>query len=717
MSRRLVMLRNRRTPSAPRWVDRRAMADRLATFRRRAASRWARVRETFGADQRLIGVLAAASLFLQLRELDLATVSARMATTLATAASIARGEAAPLVGLAADRGLYHPAALPWLLAVPALLSRDPRVALALVSLANIAGMAGLYALVRRYHGRRAAFVAALFWVVNPWNVANVRSADAAALLPVAAVALLCGLYLGIVDRRPWGWTLAAAATGAMAALSLWGVPLAAGLALAVLLYARRVAWLHLLLGLCIALLAQSLYLYAGNLTRYAALRGALTDGAQGQGFWDGLEAVVHAAGGFFAGEDLPGLLTRTLPEALHWPETSRLGGWLGWLAVASLLALVPLGVRAWGHWKARRDPAIYLIPALCALGPAVALASLPLTASAGGVAALLPMGCVAAGVILVRLTGTPGRPRAWRRSAALVAQGATGFLLVALVAWQGAGIVYGQQNSASDEDAVRAGGVPLHFWRSTARMAQREAQKAGASQVWHLRQADAPEALDGALLPYLIGRRPRYVALAPGAAFLPAGRTGVYLRAGLASAAAADGGIPTGDEAGLVLGPEGTAQASVTVAEARSVDSILAEIPSEADAGYECGLRLLGYDWPADAAAGQTVVLRTWWTLDEISAVERTRAHRVTSRIETLDGTVIAEASGLGLAERDWSEGYLLVQQHGLSLPARIPDGELRLIVEAAALDASGVPVPARDDVVGETVAILGTVRVAQPGP
>jgi len=144
-----------------------------------------------GPGLRTGAALGALALTLQLRALDSVPVSTRMADTLATAGAIARGAAAPLQGPAVWRGAAHPALLPWLLSIPAALSRDPRLALGMLAVLNVAGLLGLYALVRRYHSGRAALLAAAVWLVNPWNAWWVRTADPAALLrswPAAPIA-------------------------------------------------------------------------------------------------------------------------------------------------------------------------------------------------------------------------------------------------------------------------------------------------------------------------------------------------------------------------------------------------------------------------------------------------------------------------------------------------------------------------------------------------
>jgi len=182
----------------------------------------------------------------------------------------------------------------------------------------------------------------------------------------------------------------------------------------------------------------------------------------------------------------------------------------------------------------------------------------------------------------------------------------------------------------------------------------------------------------------------------------------VRLRDGLT----ADTEAAPGEDSGLVVASGGEVEALLTVAEARPVDAVLDEIPVAAEVALPCGLRLLGYEWPADAAAGREAQVRTWWTFADAPAGERPCGRCVAVRLMDSSGTAVAEAAGLGLPEEHWAPGYLLEQTHILALPAGLPAGTLDLAVEVVALGESGVAAPAGEGTAGETVAVLGTVPV-----
>ncbi len=663
---------------------------------------------------RLCAFVTAVALYLRLRALDATPITPGLARALAAAASLAREGLLP----SSEAGAGHSAFLSYLFAVPALLSRDARWALALVGVLQVGGLAAFVALARRRYGPWAALVAGLLWAVNPWANLQVQGAGVAALLPVVTVASLGGLLWAVVDRNPWGWTLAAAALGAGAGLSPWGLALAAGLPLALVAYRRRVSWLHLLLGLCIGLLAAGPSLYVANLTRLAGARVAFGDArAEGTLLQRAGDALL-ALRGAHSGLGAQGLAEPTLPAALGWPRTALLDEGAGWVAVAGLLALAPLALGAWGRWKARQDPALYLLPALYAWGPLALLVLARVEPGPEGLAALQPLGFLGASLLLTRLPGALARRGpGWRRFA-LATTGALAVLAAAIIAWQGATSVHLQEApqgwaSVPEERA----GVPLRFWHNTANLLLRQTQAAGTRQVWQLVGDAAPAALDGAVLPYLLGGQVRLVRVGPQAIHLPAGRPGVYLR--LEEDATSDVPVPEvpGEDKGLVLAPGGTARATVTVAVARPVDAVLGEIGTATDVRFQVGLSLLGYDWPAEARPGQPARLRTYWTLADIPAGEREVAHRLTVRLLAADGRAVAEASGLGLREEDWAVGYLLAQWHDLDIPADLPEGELTLSLEVVRLDGLGRPLPPQPDLPGETSAILGPVAVALGAP
>jgi len=654
-------------------------------------------------------LLSALALALRWNGLDLARIDPPLLGTLLESAALARGEAVPLVGAPTALGLHHPPWLTYLLALPALASRDPRCALGLVALLNVAGLVGLSLVARRYYGPRAAALAAILWLVNPWTGVFAQQASAAALLAPLAVAVLYGLLRGATDRGPWGWALAVAALGAMVGLSLWALAAVPGVALALLVCRRRVSWAHALFGACVALLILSPWLYEGNLTGYTALRAALRGNpaeaataeaaedaeaeapqapARGAGEVLVAAAEVHSGAGIEAAAGLPA------PEVARWPRAGRLDALAGWLAVGSLAAFWALALLAWGHWRARQDPAVHLVPAVLAWSALGALALAPVAPRAEHLAVVQPLGLLAVAVVADRFLRLVPRPAVWRQRLAAVGAGMGFVVLAAVVAWQAHTTLHAQRYAARHDvaaagEAAERVALPLHFWRTTADLLRRQVADAGTAQVWLVREGGAE--YGAAILDYLLGGRPRLVTMGPSAHLLPAGRPGVYLRLG----AHTPPGAPTeaiagAEDRGLVLSPGGAHEARVSVAEPRAVGEVLDAMGYATEASPGAGLQVLGYEWPAEVAPGERAVLTTYWTFADLAADEREHEHVVAVGL-LAGGVVVAESQGLGLPERYWAEGYLLESRHVLDVPAGLPAGEYTL---AAVAHRAGAPPP-----------------------
>lgn len=687
-----------------------------------------------GTERKVLALLALLALAARWSVLDLARVDAPLLRSLLAGSALARGEAFPLVGAPTGLGLHHPPWLTYVLALPALVSRDPRLALGLVAGLNIAGLLGLFVTTRRYYGLRAACGAAILWLVNPWTGLHAQQASPAALLAPLAVVVLYGLLRGSVDRGPWGWALATAGLGAMVAVSLWALAVAPAFLIVLIVYHRRVAWAHALFGACIGLLLLSPWLYEGNLSRYTAVRQAVRGALGAEMPAD--DATAAAAPEPLEGEPAPMAEPETLrapgvldvvrhahsgdgidrahgapaPEVPGWPGAARLEALGGWLVVAGLTALWPLALSTWGHWRARRDPAIHLVPAVLAWGGVAALAIAaralaPLEPRTDHLAAVQPVGFLALGIVMDRLTRVVARPTVWRQRLATAASGALTVVLAAVVAWQGYAAFHAQRYAAR-RDVVSSGdggehvALPLHFWRTTADLLRRQAEDAGTSQVWLLCEGHPPES-EAAILEYLLAGRPRLVTMGPGAFFLPAGRAGVYLSLGEHMPGGVGVGPVPAEDRGLVLSPGAGYEARVSVAEARDVGAALADMDGETDVALDGGLQVLGYDWPATAAAGEAVRLSTYWTFGDLSADERDHEHRVLVCLMA-DGAVVAESWGLGLPEKHWAEGYLLQRKHEMVLPDTLGGGEYTLAASVFRVgEAPAEPTP------------LGQVRVS----
>ncbi len=124
-------------------------------------------------------------------------------------------------------------------------------------------------------------------------------------------------------------------------------------------------------------------------------------------------------------------------------------------------------------------------------------------------------------------------------------------------------------------------GAPYRTWRRIAQMVTREAREAKTDQVWVIAQgSDIERDEQPVLLYYLLGPRLKTIFRGSGGEclLLPAARPGVYLFTRPSPRAEAMIRQLKGSEQSYVLFPDGRTTATVFVAEARTVDEMLAVI-------------------------------------------------------------------------------------------------------------------------------------------
>lgn len=121
------------------------------------------------------------------------------ATLFTMAREMAQGYRWPLSGPATSQGLTNGPWSVYLLAIPALISPNPAVAILFVGALNLLAVAGTYFLARRWLGQCAARSAALLYAVSPWAIFTTRKLWVQALIPpfvllyaIAALAFASG---------------------------------------------------------------------------------------------------------------------------------------------------------------------------------------------------------------------------------------------------------------------------------------------------------------------------------------------------------------------------------------------------------------------------------------------------------------------------------------------------------------------------------------------
>lgn len=140
----------------------------------------------------VIGILVFAA-WLRLSNLDLIEFKRDEVNHLQLSADFLAHPRVLAVGSESSVGIDKPPFMVYLMTIPLVVSRDPRVATGFVALLNLGAVAGCYVLTRRYFGRTAALVAALLFGVSPWAVFFSRKIFTANLFPPFTVLFFLAL--------------------------------------------------------------------------------------------------------------------------------------------------------------------------------------------------------------------------------------------------------------------------------------------------------------------------------------------------------------------------------------------------------------------------------------------------------------------------------------------------------------------------------------------
>lgn len=651
-------------------------------------------------ETRILWGILLLAIVLRLGYLDLIPFGLPQAHNLQHSADLAASGMLPLAGTPATLGVTEPPLLSYLLLVPLALDRDPRWAAVVLALCNVAAVAGTYALGRRTWGQRVGLIAACLYAVNPWAIVIARQLTSVSLLGPLAVLLAYGLLRALADGWPWGWFIAALSLGLLLQTSWAALPLLVLAALILLTYRARVRWLHWLLGACVALIVAGPYLYHLNATRLADLGSVWRAvGSSGAGLAARLRPLalsVWLHSGWKLGELAGGAAARYQPAPL-WLRR------LDWVAAALYLASLPcvviIGLRAWSHWRARRDPLPYATLGLWLWGPLLWLTIRVRPLEPGDLSILYPAGFLAMALVVDWILGLPRIPVLRRYWWMPYVQLALVAALAVLPAWQVYSTVYLNQ-FLTRQDTSDGFGTPLRYWLRTSAMTLREAHALGMREVWLVACGSAAEAdeqpavlnylLRPQLEPVMLGAQSAPATSGIEAALLPAGQPGLYVLTRLAPQVEGLLRQLQAEDRGLVNFPGQAAAARALALRERPIDQALGMAQRRVLGSYDVGARLVGYDWGPSARAGQRAWVTTYWTFEEVPAQERaserTGVPRLALQLLAPDGHVFAESLGMGLPAEHWDDGRLLVQWQALDVPAAVPAGDyaLRAILRRA---------------------------------
>jgi 4-amino-4-deoxy-L-arabinose transferase-like glycosyltransferase len=648
---------------------------------------WTKIRNSLRKrdNQLLWGIILIAAL-LRLSYLDLIEFKADESQHLLRAARLIEGGEWPLVGTSASIGIAKPPLMVYLMAVPLLLGRDPRIASAFISLLNVAAVAGLFLVARQYYGRRVAALSALLLATNPWAIMYSRKVFTADLLLPFGLLSFWGLLRALIDRRPWGWVLACFGLGLSLYLTFSPWPLVLAWFVLIIVYRSRVSWAHLVFGVCLVILLFAPYLYHLNTAGQDDLKGALRDlvkASAGTASAPASRAFQYAAW-LHSGHQFSSLAGASIQQfAPARSVFAPLDGIQVLLFLASLGSTIVWVVYSWSHWRQQEDAAKYVIPMVWMWLPLLFWTAARSVLQLHYLIVLYPVGFLSMGLLIDRLLSLPYWPPFRRHWWTSFIMPVIGLFLLVLIVWQSYSVFY-LYDFVTRHDTSGGYGIPFRYWRRTAASALRQAESAKVDQVWVMTQgADVAYEEAPLVLHYLLGPRVGAVFMGQGAndcLLLPAGRPAVYLLT-RDSEPVAEALYQLGaQERSTVLFPDQHTRARVLVAEARSAEQLLAMFPHRELWAFDWGLRLLGYGWPTDAKAGQRVRLSTYWSFADVPDEARFVQHSLFNHLLDQDGRKLAQRDGFGLPERYWTDGLVLAQWFDLQLPAEVPAGQYTLL-------------------------------------
>lgn len=244
----------------------------------------------------VLGLVVAAAAAFRLSGLDLAEFKRDEAVACWLARGIAAGQCLPAHGLKSSVEVRNPPAFVYLLALPSLLSSDPRWLTCFVGLLNVAAVALCMKMGSDFFGRRVGLVCALAWAVSPWGVIYSRKIWAQNLLPPLCTALLYAL-LQVVVRGNRRYTFPLVFLALLAPqIHFSGLCATLAALCLVAVYRPRLAWRSAACACLAAVVVLAPYLRFQWATRFADVRGAVRVASEGSARGGRARRTLDAAG-------------------------------------------------------------------------------------------------------------------------------------------------------------------------------------------------------------------------------------------------------------------------------------------------------------------------------------------------------------------------------------------------------------------------------------
>lgn len=564
----------------------------------------------------------------------------------------------PLIGQPSSVFLDNPALMPYIQAVPLILFRSPWAVQGLILILNSAAIWFVWRVATELLGRRAGWVAAMLFAVNPWVVFFSRTTWVQSLVPFFMAVIAWGLWPSFVEDRPSARRFFAGGVAltllTQTYIQAWGVLPQIGLLIVVFWrrVPRRAFWAAAGIFAAAALLyalglatrsdvnsVKATNFLAAGWQGFSAIglrhglrfvngidfRPAYADGNPAGALWEGLSllAVTLVSLGFLAG------VVRAV-LALRLPGRDRRLGFvlLTWFFIPVLITSIEGAFDIHPHYLMLTLPAGHLLAAW-GIAPILRGRALPATA-----AALLLIGLIFAHD-LYRANELVGRSPRWPEF--------DGWSLAA---------------------GAEAGQVMRNLLTSDAGTYPRRIVANGGKELLSGLSATSVQTIRGVAYPDFV--------------VLPAAEPLLYVIDGGGDFPAWFRPFVDADTTRTLTFDDG---AQITLAETAPDAAVrLAEQPIEpVEWGSEAGITLAGYTLEGTAAPGSALELITYWRVDELNPG---RAEwYVAPSYHLLDeaGNLIANVGEHGQWAYRWELGDIYIQRMTIPVPDSAAPGDYSL--------------------------------------
>lgn len=635
-----------------------------------------------------LAVVLCLALYLRWARLDLIEFTDDQAWVLARARQWLEGGAFPLHGIVTSVGAFQGPMEIYLLALPAALSRDPRLATAFVGLLQVIAIGGCYWLGSRYFGRVVGLTAAALFATNPWALQYSRKVWTPDLLPLFTVGMQLALAAVVVERRRWPAALALVCQAAAVLVHPSAAVFVPVVALVLLARLRHTGLAPQIAGACLSLAVALPYLVFESSRGFDSFKRYL--GSTGGGSTVDLEGLKYVTT-MVHGQLFPFMMGYGFRDAwqLSYPTLANdLLAVLFWLGITICVGIV--GVGAW-----RRLPARGWLPHLLLLlwlaAPVLGSLRHALVLHPHYFVGVFPAQFLVVAVAVGWLAALPSRlPPLEGRTARLLTVAVLAFA-VAGTALAEARFFWDYLDHVEQKGPTRLYGVPLTFSEQAVAQARAASAAHGGAPVYFLvyKQREVFKYLAGSDLQARLVDPPEGLLLprdpARGAVYVLASDDGNTAEKDYRLLA--DDGAPLQRLVGMgfaeepqrrVIAPDGYVYYRVySAAPERLAAGLAAFSALEPPRALANGLALRGYRHPSAATPGARVEFASLWALPQADPTDPDREHNVFVHLSDRNGVTRAQADAEMPPYRAWRDDDVAVVFNDLALPPAWGPGQL----------------------------------------